>query len=179
MLSKISATLFTAFLLAVGYWSLGLATMLLFTTGFVTGLLLFLLRPGVVPFRSVRWPFFTALVLFALHRAEEYFKDFFDALAGITGVPTPDVASPPVILLVVLSVGAWLLIPFLTGRTRFGTYLAWTFFAAMGITELAHIVVFPLVTGHPFEYFPGMASVFLLAPAGWWGLVTMWRQARP
>ncbi|WP_236020626.1 MULTISPECIES: hypothetical protein [Devosia] len=116
------------------------------------------------------------MVLSALHRAEEYFKDFFDALAGITGVPNADVASPPVILLVVLSVGAWLLIPFLTGRTRFGTYLAWTFFAAMGITELAHIVVFPLVTGRPFEYFPAMASVFLLAPAGWWGLVTMWRQ---
>lgn len=178
MLATISATLFTAMVLAVGYWSLGLATMLLFTTGFFTGLVLFLLRPGVVPFRAVRWPFFISLALFALHRVEEYLADFFETLAAITGVPTPDVASPPVVMLVVLSVGAWLLVPFLMGRTRFGTYLAWTFFAAMGLTELAHVVLFPIIVGRPFEYFPGMASVFLLAPAGWWGLVTMWRRAR-
>jgi hypothetical protein len=130
-----------------------------------------------VPFKVVRWPYFISLVLFALHRAEEYFAGFFDALAAITGVAKPEISSPPVVLLVLLSVGAWLLVPFLMGRTRFGTYLAWTFFSALGITELAHIVVFPILVGQPFGYFPGMASVFVLAPFAWWGLFRLWREA--
>lgn len=59
------------------------------------------------------------------------------------------------ILLVLLSVGAWLLVPPLVSRGYpFGTYLAWTFFAAMGITELAHFVVFPWLTHSRLPIFP-------------------------
>ena len=72
--------------------------------------------------------------------------------------------------------GAWLLIPPLVSRGyAFGYYLAWTFFAAMGITELAHFI-FPIVAGGPYGYFPGMATVLLLAPAAWWGMRNLARQ---
>lgn len=78
-------------------------------------------------------------------------------------------------LLVFVSVGAWLLVPVLIKRGyEFGYYLAWTYFTAMGITELAHLI-FPLIKGSAYGYFPGMASVVLLAPVAWWviyGLVS-------
>ncbi|MGV3573742.1 MAG: HXXEE domain-containing protein [Devosia sp.] len=179
MATNIWATIFTVAVLATGLLSLGLATMLIFTTGFVGGLVLFLLRPGLVPFARIKGAYWICLVLFVLHRTEEYATGFFDALAGVTGVDKPDPTSLPVVLLVGLSVGAWLLVPVLCGRIRFGTYLAWTFFAAMGITELAHIGVFPFIVGRPLAYFPGMATTLLLAPVAWWGILLLWREARP
>jgi hypothetical protein len=57
---------------------------------------------------------------------------------------------------------------------EFGRFLAWTFFASMGITELAHFGL-PLLTQRPYGYFPGMGSVVVLAPLAWWG---MWRLSR-
>jgi hypothetical protein len=53
-----------------------------------------------------------------------------------------------------------------------GYYLAWTFFASLGITELAHFVL-PLFSEQPYGYFPGMATVVLLAPSAWWGMVRL------
>lgn len=53
----------------------------------------------------------------------------------------PDTLSWQVVLLVVSSVGASLAVPPLVPRGySFGYYLAWTFFAAMGVTELAHFI---------------------------------------
>lgn len=173
--SVLLAAAFTALLLGVGYWSLGFLTMLVFTTGFASGLVLFVIRPATIGFGEIKWPYIVCFVLFIVHRVEEYLAGFFDALALVTGVDKPDVASLPVVLLVAMSVGAWLFVPVLAGRSRLGTYFAWTFFSALGITELAHLFVFPPIVGQPFRYFPGMASVFLLAPAAWWGLARTWR----
>lgn len=171
-----AAFLFTVAVLALGYTAFGFWTMLIFTSGFLGGFVLWLIFPANPTFEAIKVPFFLALALFVLHRIEEYSMDFFETLAAITGIATPDVGSWQVILLVLFSVGAWLLVPPLVGRGyRFGTYLAWTFFAAMGITELAHFVVFPWYTAQPLAYFPGMASVVLLAPVAWWG---MWRLSR-
>jgi hypothetical protein len=39
----------------------------------------------------------------------------------------------------------------------------------MGITELAHFI-FPVLVNEPYGYFPGMASVLVLAPRTWWGI---------
>ena len=51
--------------------------------------------------------------------------EFFAFLATVTGVPLPAVTSVPVVLLVVVSAGAWLLVPVLMGRGHpFGRYLA-------------------------------------------------------
>ena len=58
---------------------------------------------------------------------------------------------------------------------QFGNYLTWTFFTAMGVTELAHFI-FPFFTKEPYGYFPGMASVFFLAPVAWWGIYRLSRK---
>jgi len=95
---------------------------------------------------------------------------FQEELSKITGVPVPEVSSIPLIVLLILTVVAWLVAPYLIKRGyAFGYYIAWTFFASMGITELAHFV-FPLFTSESYRYFPGMLSVLLLAPTAWYGM---------
>lgn len=169
----VAAFVFSAVILALGYASFGVWTMVIFSSGFGLGYLLWLLCPKRPPFRTIKWPFLLAVSLFVVHRIEEYQSNFFIELARITGTPTPQIASWQVILLVLLSVGGWIAMPFLViRRIAFGYYLAWTAFAAFGITELAHFAIFPFLTGQPYGYFPGMASVVLLAPVAWWG---MWR----
>ena len=103
------------------------------------------------------------------HKYEERTMDFFPALSEITGRPVPEITSPPAIMLLVLA-AVWLAIPFLiVKKYDIGYFLAWTFFASMGITELAHFVL-PLLTHKPYGYFPGMYSVAVLAPVAWWGM---------
>lgn len=170
------AFLFTIAIFVLGYISFGFWTMLVLTSGFLGGFILWLIVPTNVSFATIKIPYIAAFILFALHRAEEKVMDFFPTLSSITGVSTPEIVSPQIILLVAASVGAWLFIPYLMNRGyQLGTYFAWTFFAALGITELAHFLVFPFFTGEPYGYFPGMASVILLAPVAWWG---MWRLGR-
>lgn len=167
-----AAFLFSMAILALGYAAFGIWTALIFTSGFIGGFLLWLCIPATVPFVAVRHTFWMAFALFLLHRIEEKMFSFFDRLASITGTPVPAIDSAPVVLLVLLSVGAWLAVPPLIKRGyAFGYYLAWTFFTAMGITELAHFIL-PLFEDGAYGYFPGMASVFVLAPCAWWG---MWR----
>ncbi|SCY25322.1 HXXEE domain-containing protein [Flavobacterium caeni] len=166
----VAAFVFTVAILLLGYFSFGIWTSLIFSSGFLGGFLLWLFLPSVSTFEGIRWPYWIAFFLFLLHRVEEKVMDFFDRLAEITGTRKPEILSFSVIALVILSVGAWLLIPLLMKRGyAFGSYLAWTFFAAMGITELAHFV-FPFFTDEVYGYFPGMVSVVLLAPVAWWGM---------
>lgn len=168
------AVLFTAAVLVLGYVLLGLWPMLLFALGFLGGLILWLSIPSRAPLGAIRSIYYLTLGLFILHKSEERWFDFFPALSQLTGKPVPDSGSLPVLLLYAFA-GAWLLIPFLVGRgAQFGYYLAWTFFTSMGVIELAHFV-FPLFTGQPYGYFPGMVTVVPLAPAAWFGL---WRLAR-
>ncbi|CAG0983538.1 MAG: hypothetical protein F9K19_21190 [Rhizobiaceae bacterium] len=167
------AAMFTAAVVALGYVLLGFIPMVLFALGFVGGLLFWILTPTEVPFAVIRVPYFLGLALFVLHKLEERYLDFFPALSRLTGVPVPEGGSSLAMLLYAFA-GMWLLIPWLVGRgLAFGYFLAWTFFASMGITELAHFA-FPVFTGGPYGYFPGMASVLPLAPIAWWG---MWRLA--
>ena len=172
---RLLATSFTLLVLTLGYSAFGVFTMLIFTSGFAGGLALWMLAPMRPTYEAIRMPYCVALGLFIVHRVEENQSGFFARLAAITGVPTPDVLSVPIILLAATSVGAWLAIPFLVKRGyEFGYYLAWTFFAAMGITELAHLLVFPFLSPIPFTYFPGMASVLALAPVAWLGMCRLW-----
>jgi hypothetical protein len=115
------------------------------------------------------------LAFLLVHKVEENVTQFFEVVSKtITGDPVPEITALLVIALLVLPVGMWLATPFLIKRGYdFGYYLGWTFFASMGITELAHFGL-PLLTNEPYGYFPGMASVFVLAPLAWWG---MWRLA--
>lgn len=143
--------------------------MFLFAFGFLGGFVLWLAIPTSTTFSRIRIPYFLTLAFFVLHKYEERKMAFFPRLSEITGVPVPETDSVLVYLLYA-SAGAWLLIPFLVNRGYdFGYYLAWTFFTAMGVTELAHFF-FPFFLSTPYDYFPGMASVILLAPVAWWGL---------
>lgn len=175
---KISAFLFTIAILVLGYIAFGFWTALIFTFGFLGGFLIWLFTTHQVPFEQFKVAYWVTLVLFLLHRVEEKVMGFFAKLSAITGVTTPEITSAPVILLVLASVGAWLAIPILVKRNyAFGYYLAWTFFASMGITELAHFV-FPLFTSEPYGYFPGMATVAILAPVAWWGIYRLLRKPK-
>lgn len=165
-----AAFAFTVAILALGYVSFGFWTMLIFSSGFLGGFIIWLFSSNKVSYSAIKVPYLVTLGLFIVHRIEENRMLFQQRLSGLTGVPTPEVSSLSLILLLLLTVGAWLLGPFLLKRGyAFGGYLVWTFFAAMGITELAHFI-FPFFAGGSYEYFPGMASVVLLAPAAWWGM---------
>lgn len=167
------ALLITASVLALGYVSFGFWTMLIFASGFFGGFVLWLVLPTRATFPTIKAPYVLSLCLFLAHRVEEKLLGFFKRLAEITAQPTPALTSWAVVLLVVMSVGAWLLVPTLMKRgLQLGNYLAWTFFASLGITELAHFVL-PLFSERPYGYFPGMATVVILAPSAWWGMVRL------
>ncbi|WP_024444613.1 HXXEE domain-containing protein [Mycobacterium sp. G7A2] len=155
----------------LGLVAFGPLTMLIFTVGFAGGLVLWLVTPSNGNWADVKAPYWIALFLFVLHRVEEKQFGFFDFLSNVTGASKPSTLSPTVLALVIVSVGAWSLIPPLMKReSPFGTYLAWTFFTSMGITELAHYLVFPWLNDRVFAYVPGMWTVIVLAPVAWWGM---------
>jgi hypothetical protein len=171
-LTLISAVLFTTAILAFSYFSFGKWTTLIFTSGFLGGLILWVTTPDrSVFFSAIKAPYlFTFAAFILLHKVEENVFKFQVELSKVTGTPVPEVTSPALIILLVLTLGGWLLVPYLVKRGYgFGYYLAWTFFAAMGITELAHFI-FPFFIDAPYGYFPGMASVLVLAPSAWWGM---------
>ena len=166
----------TAVTLVLGYRAFGLVTMRVVTAGFLGGFVLWLALPSRGTWADIKAPYWVALLLFLAHRVEEKQMGFFAYLSEVTGVRTPNITSVAVILLLVVSVGAWLLIPILMKRApAFARYLTWTFFTSMGITELAHFVVFPFLGQPNYNYVPGMWTVLLLAPVAWFG---MWRLCR-
>ena len=105
---------------------------------------------------------------------------FFEAVSTrITGAPIPEMSVGVAIGLLVIPVGAWLAIPLLFRRGHeFGRYLAWTLFTSMGVTELAHFLM-PILANEHYGYFPGMASVVILAPLAWWGMWRLFRGSSP
>lgn len=168
----VGAAAHAAAVVSVGYVLLGFVPMMLFGFGFAGGWLVWLIAREEASFSDIRAPYWLTLAVFVLHKIEERELDFFPALSRLTGVPTPQEGSPLAVALYSLA-AAWLLIPVLFRRRQsFGYYLAWSFFISMGVTELAHFA-FPLFSGEPYGYFPGMASALFLAPAGWWGLFRM------
>lgn len=169
------AFFFTVAVPAIGYMSFGPWPALLFLIGYLGGFILWLTLPTRALFSSIKVLYWVTFLLFFLHRVEEKVSGFFSTLSDLTGIPVPEIISLPVILLLFVSVGAWLFGPLLYSRGyQFGHYLAWTFFASMGITELAHFVL-PFFTVEPYGYFPGMLSVIILAPVAWYA---MWRMTR-
>lgn len=155
--------------ITTGYIALGLWPAFIFTFGYLGGFILWLFMPMKASFKQISVAYFLTLALFVVHKIEERECNFFPALSKLTGVPVPEATSVPAILLYGIA-SLWLLIPFLIWKKyTFGYYLAWTFFASMGITELAHFV-FPLFRDQPYGYFPGMWSVIPLAPVAWYGM---------
>lgn len=177
-LMLISAFLYTFATLWLGYRAFGLLTSLIFSSGFLGGFILWCCIRSNTPYEKIKVPYYLCLILFVIHRVEEKYAGFFSFLSKVTNVPTPEILSWEIVGLVMISVGSWLSIPYLLSRRReFGYYFLWTFFAAMGITELAHIVVFPVLIDKPYGYIPGMWSVIPLAPLAWWGMVRLSRRS--
>lgn len=166
----------TAALLALGYFSFGFWTTVIFASGFLGGYFFWIFLKRLPEWETIRAPYFLSFALFVFgHKVEENVFEFQKELSKITSVPVPEVTSLPLILLVLGSVGGWLMIPtLLKRRSMYGHYLACTFFFSMGIVELAHFI-FPLFKQGPYGYFPGMASVIVLAPAAWWGIIRLAR----
>jgi hypothetical protein len=166
-----AAILFSLLIPAIGYFYVGSLIAFLFAIGYLGGFTLWLCVTTAAPWSAIRAPYWTAFAIYALHKVEENRLKFFEVLGKkITGVPVPAVTPLLVLSLLVLPLGSWLLVPYLVKRGHaFGLFLAWTLFTSFGVIELAHFV-FPLLTGEPYGYFPGMASAALLAPAGWWGM---------
>lgn len=173
----VCALLFSLAIPALGYIYLGSLIAFLFLIGYLGGFPLWMLIPARAPYASLRIPYWSTLLAFLLlHKVEENVTRFFEVLSDkVTGAPVPEVTPLLMLSLLIVPIGAWLAVPFLIKRGyAVGYYLAWTFFASMGITELAHFAL-PLLTNEPYGYFPGMASVIVLAPLAWWGI---WRLAR-
>ena len=166
------ALLFSLLIPLLGQVYLGPLYAVLFATGYLGGFLLWLMLPTRPAWTVVRAPYWlTMLTFLLLHKVEENRTAFFQAVSDrITGDPPPNVTIDLMLSLLALPVGAWIAIPFLINRSSaFGYYLAWTFFVSMGVTELAHFVL-PVLAKEPYGYFPGMASVLVLAPLAWWGM---------
>jgi len=167
------AFFYSATILTVGYIAFGFWTTVVFASGFLGGFVLWLFLPSFADFRRIKAPYWLAMAGFIVHRIEEKKMGFFGELAKLTKVPTPDAISVEVVILVFFSVFGWLAVPWVMKlNADLGRYLAFTFFTAMGITELAHFV-FPFFTDKPYGYYPGMASVLILAPLGWWGIASL------
>lgn len=164
----------TLLIVSLGYHLLGWLPMILFALGFVGGFVLWITIPTSFSFSTIRLPYFVTLILFVAHKYEEKTKDFFPELSRITGVAVPDTNSIGVYLLYAAA-GAWLLIPaFVKKGSAFGYYLAWTFFTSMAVTEMAHFFL-PMLKEQPYGYFPGIVTACLLVPAGWYGLLVMYK----
>lgn len=147
--------------------------------GYFGGFAFWIAAPQAASWRSIRLPYWLTLAAFLLlHKVEENRTAFFESVsARVTGTPVPEVSWGLILALLVIPVGAWLAIPFLARREpEFGRFLAWTFFASMGLTELAHFIM-PMLANEPYGYFPGMASVVVLAPLAWWGISRLLRGA--
>lgn len=171
------ALLFAFVIPLLGYVYLGPLYAVLFATGYIGGFAIWSAAPAEAPWAAVRTPYWlTMLAFLLLHKVEENRTAFFQVVSDkITGDPVPDVTVHLMLSLLVLPIGAWMAVPALVKRgAAFGYFLAWTFFASMGFTELAHFVL-PVLANEPYGYFPGMASVVVLAPLAWWG---MWRLSR-
>jgi len=170
----IVAFLFSILIPAIGYYYLGALYAILFLSGYLGGFIIWLFVPSRASWSVLKAPFWLTLLAFLfLHKVEENRMKFFEVVSEkITGGSVPELSVGLVIGLLILPIGAWLIIPLLIKRgSELGYYSIWTLFASMGITELAHFFL-PFFTSELYGYFPGMASVVILAPLAWWGI---WR----
>lgn len=174
----VAAALATALLVpALGAIYLGWFYAVLFLVGYLGGFALWIVARSQASLADIILPYLLTLFAFGLHKKEENHTRFFEAVSDqITGRPLPEDTIGLYVSLLIIPLGLWLIAPFLMKRgLEFGRFLAWTFFASMGFTELAHFVM-PILAGTAYGYFPGMGTAALLVPLGFWG---MWRLIRP
>ncbi len=121
-----------------------------------------------------------ALALFLFHVLEEYAFGFADRIASAAHVHWSD----PQFIEVIVLFGPALWIAGAIGiyeRHPLGNYVAWFFFVGMMLGEPTHMLVFPLMEGGRYHYFPGMwTALFPMVPAayGIWRMLSDDRASR-
>lgn len=162
----ILALSFTAFIMVVSFYLMGIVPMIVFSIFLIGGFIAWAKTTYQVPINpnKIIIPYLLSVIFFIIHVYEEYLTDFSGAISELSGFHIPEknfllvaAFAAPILWLS----GAVLLLK----QNPFGYYLTWGFFIAMVYSELAHFV-FPFVNDGKFEYFPGMYTALLpLIPA--------------
>jgi general stress protein CsbA len=127
--------------------------------GFVVWLRTTLRRPPSA--RAILPAYLLALALFLFHVLEEYAFDFAGRIAAAAHVQWTEAQFIEVIVL--LGPAIWIAGAIgVYHRHPLGNFVAWFFFVGMMVGEPTHMLVFPLMEGGRYHYFPGMWSA--LAP---------------
>lgn len=168
---KITNIIFGGILILIvfiaGYVSFGIWPALIFLPGYLGGFLLWFSSNSTPSFSSIKAPYLITFILYILHLMEENLFGFHDMLSQLTGITSPGF-TVSIAILMILSIGIWLIAPLLIKNNYdIGYFFAWTFFGAMGITELAHFL-FPLFTKSIYN--GGIITTIFLAPSAWWGM---------
>jgi hypothetical protein len=120
----------------------------------------------------------TGLLMF--HIWEEYLFAFGPRVGALTGVNWTD-ASFLYILFFYLPT-FWILGSIgIYYRHPLGNYIAWMILVGMTLGEVAHLVVFPILEGGRYHYFPGMWTALLPGVPGFWAIyviVTDYKKAK-
>jgi len=121
-----------------------------------------------------------ALALFLFHVLEEYEFDFAGRIAAAAHVQWTEAQFVEVIVL--LGPAIWIAgAVAIHHRHPLGNFIAWFFFVGMIVGEPTHLLVFPLMEGGRYHYFPGMWSALApMVPAayGIWRMLADDRAAR-
>ncbi len=133
--------------------------------GFVVWLRTTLRRPPAP--EAILPAYLLGLFLFLVHVLEEYAFDFAGRIAAAAHVRWTETQFVEVIVL--LGPAIWIAgAAGIYRRHPLGNFVAWFFFLGMLIGEPAHLLVFPLLEGGRYHYFPGMwTSLFPMAPAAY------------
>ena len=121
------------------------------------------------------------LFFFTLHVLEEYLFDFEGRISSTFGVRWSE--SEFVLLIVLIGPAVWIAgAALLWARNPLGNFIVWFMFVGMILGEPTHMLIFPLVEGGRYHYFPGMwTALFPMVPAiyGAWRIVRDHRRLAP
>ena len=126
------------------------------------------LRHPSEPRRIVPVYLLTVAMLF-FHIGEEYLYDFGTRIGHLTGSGWTEAQHVTQFVFVIPVF--WMLGAIgLYFRHPLGNFMAWFIFAGMFLGEPTHLLVFPVLEGGRYHYFPGMWTALLPMVMGCWGL---------
>lgn len=120
--------------------------------------------------------YLVTMALFFIHVLEEYLFHFSDRIAELFGLVWPE--SEFVMTIMLLGPMIWLGAAVgLIYRNPFANFIAWFLLFGMVLGEPAHLV-FPIVEGGAYHYFPGMWTALLPMVTAIFGIVLIVRDHR-
>jgi hypothetical protein len=121
--------------------------------------------------RMILPPYFLMLALFMFHVDEEYLFDFCGRISSVFHIHWSErdfiihIALVGPMVWILAAVGLWF-------RHPLGNFFAWFMFVGMILGEPTHLLIFPLLEGGRYHYFPGMwTALFPMIPA----IYAVWR----